>query len=187
VTDSAISGANHEKIILGFQGKCSLAVPKMRIRPPNKSPAFLFGVVLAAVVWRLPPRRCSVYNMDLVQALLGSEASVNGTTAYTGIRHCGLVSPSHPRLYHPRHGLDPRQTVFPGSGTGGMHHAPCTETSSLRFLTGAGSSAIRITTDIFSTWRAAGITCEHELFVTSIALLSLSALFLHCCTECDLV
>jgi len=45
----------------------------------------------------------------LGQALLGSEASVNGTTAYTGIRHCGLVSPSHPRLYHPRHGPDPRQ------------------------------------------------------------------------------
>ena len=44
--------------------------------------------------------------------------------------------------------------------------------------TGAGSSAIRITTGIFSTWRAAGITCEHELFVTSIALLSLSALFI---------
>ena len=35
--------------------------------------------------------------------------------------------------------------------------------------TGAGSSAIRITT---------GITSDHELFVTSIALLSLSALFL---------
>ena len=44
--------------------------------------------------------------------------------------------------------------------------------------TGAGSSAIRITTGIFSTWRAAGITCEHELFVTSIALLSLAALFI---------
>jgi photosystem I P700 chlorophyll a apoprotein A1 len=44
--------------------------------------------------------------------------------------------------------------------------------------TGGGSSAIRITTGIFSTWRAAGITCEHELFVTSIALLSLSALFI---------
>jgi len=28
------------------------------------------------------------------------------------------------------------------------------------------------------TWPAAGITCEHELFVTSIALLSLSALFI---------
>jgi photosystem I P700 chlorophyll a apoprotein A1 len=44
--------------------------------------------------------------------------------------------------------------------------------------TGAGSSAIRITTGIFSTWRAAGITCEHDLFVTSIALLSLSAVFI---------
>ena len=44
--------------------------------------------------------------------------------------------------------------------------------------TGGGSSASRITTGIFSTWRAAGITCEHELFVTSIALLSLSALFI---------
>ena len=55
------------------------------------------------------------------------------------------------------------------------------------FATHFGHLAIRITTDIFSTWRAAGITCEHELFVTSIALLSLSALFLHCCTECDLV
>jgi Photosystem I psaA/psaB protein len=43
---------------------------------------------------------------------------------------------------------------------------------------GGGSSAIRITTGIFSTWRAAGITCEHELFVTPIALLSLSALFI---------
>ena len=29
--------------------------------------------------------------------------------------------------------------------------------------TGAGSSAIRITTGIFSTWRAAGVTCDHEV------------------------
>jgi len=34
-------------------------------------------------------------------------------------------------------------------------------------MIGAGSGAIRITTDIFSTWRAAGITCEHDL-VTSL-------------------
>ena len=65
VTDSVISGANHQKIILGFQRKWHLEVPKMGSPIPNKSPAFLFGVVLAAVVWRLPPRRCSVYNMDL--------------------------------------------------------------------------------------------------------------------------
>jgi len=39
-------------------------------------------------------------------------------------------------------------------------------------MIGAGSGAIRITADIFSTWRAAGITCEHELFVTSATCLN---------------
>lgn len=40
------------------------------------------------------------------------------------------------------------------------------------------SPVVGFTTGIFSTWRAAGITCEHELFVTSLSLLSLSALFI---------
>jgi photosystem I P700 chlorophyll a apoprotein A1 len=44
--------------------------------------------------------------------------------------------------------------------------------------TGAGSSAIRITTGLFSIWRAAGITCDQELFVGAISFLSLAALFI---------
>ena len=35
-------------------------------------------------------------------------------------------------------------------------------------------------TGIFSTWRAAGITCEHELFVTSIGFTSNTSLAIYC-------
>ena len=44
--------------------------------------------------------------------------------------------------------------------------------------TGAGSSAIRITTGIFSTWRAAGITCDRDFINLTSGLLSLSAVSL---------
>ena len=178
------------KIILGAERILPEKVPKMIIRPHPKHAKDRGPTLPATLRWSLPAARCSVHNLDLglpddhdFQSQTQDNGEIAARIFATHFGHLSIVAAWLSALFfaggrfsnYEMWLVDPVR-VKPAAQI--VYGSKVLLQDTVNGETGAGSSAIRITTGIFSTWRAAGITCEHELFVTSIALLSLSAVFI---------